>query len=156
MNTKLTYHKIQINPELLEHGNADYQGTFDKLKIGSVIDTLPAGQLKGLYFISYVKELDAWSAIDYKGDNPEPVNVRDKAFICSHTEIRIEDTRNHFITQPTDIKDYERKNWNAKGYKETPFEFKSNEQITIKYVTQGDAYPPCGEFIFVIDEEISC
>lgn len=157
MNTKIIAHRTQVNPELLQHGEASFTESLDTFKKGTVTDVLPKGKLLGMYYLSYVKELDAWSAIDYKkATDPDGTAPKDKAFVCSHTNVRIEDTRSHLITIPTDIQDFSRKNWNAKGYKEIDFDFNENEQIVINYDAVGDAYPLCGEFVFIIEETIVC
>lgn len=164
MNLLKTYHRTKLNPELLNHGKDSFTDDLKDYLRGTITDILPKGKIVGVYFIPYVKKLDTWTAIDYQNAEA-PSNVpagipngvpQDIAFICSHTDIRIEDTRGHLITEPTDLKDYERKNWNSKGYKEVEFECESNEQITINYEAMGDAFPPCGEFIFVIDAEKIC
>lgn len=165
--TKRIYHKFQINKELLKTGSKGFTEAPEVYLRSEQSDTLPAGKLKGIYFISYVKELDVWSAIDYKNSkDTNPINnnapttnsniPNSKAFICSHTGIRIQDTLGRLITEPTDLKDYYRENWGAKGYKEIDLNIEHNEQITISWETIGNDFPPCGEFIFVIDQIDNC
>lgn len=157
MSTKIITHRTKINPELLQHGEAGFVENLGNFKVGTTPDTLPAGRLLGIYFLSYVKPLDAWSAIDYKkADAPEEADPKDKAFVCSHTNIEIKDSFSNEITRPTDIQDYDRKNWNDKGYKEVDFEIAANLKVLIEFEAMGDAYPPCGEFVFVIEQNITC
>lgn len=162
-----TYHTIQINPELLKIDRPTVE-QLSPFVTGRTTDILPKGKLIGLYFNSYVKELDAWSAIDYQAKEiiPIPGDQKDDgvqmalpqgiAMICSHTPIRIEDTRNRLVTEPVDLRDYQRKNWGSKGFKDVFLDLKENEQITIAWEVIGDDFPPCGEFVFVIEEENTC
>ncbi|TDQ22753.1 hypothetical protein [Tenacibaculum caenipelagi] len=155
------YHRTKVNPELLEHGKTGSNVDFASFSRGVITDVLPKGKLRGIYFLSFVKELDTWSAIDYQGqepanDLPNEKFPLGKAFICSHTNIRIEDNRSYLITEPTDLKDYKKENNHEKGYKPVDFELKENEKIIISYELFGEDFPPCGEFIFVIDEEKTC
>lgn len=154
------YHRTQVNPELLKHGEDGENVDLTQYLRGTVTDVLPKGRIIGLYYIPYTKELDAWSAIDYQVNPTSPEQLmatpQDRSFICAHTNIRVEDTRGHLITEPTDLKDYERKNWNASGYKELDFPIEQNEQITINYEALGDSFPPCGEFVYVIEVPRTC
>jgi len=155
------YHRTKVNEELLQHGKVGANIDFSEFARGVVADTLPKGKLKGIYFLPYVKKLDTWSAIDYQGvepanDVPNEDFPLGKAFICSHTNIRIEDNHNYLITQPTDLRDYHRENNVLKGYKEVDFDLGENERILINYELIGEDFPPCGEFVFVINEEKVC
>lgn len=158
-NFKTIYRRFKINKELLNKDKATLQNNIANYLRGEQSDTLPKGKLIGIHFNSYVKTLDTWSAIDYQ-DEYYPTtgtNVPDlNAFICSHTDIRIEDTHGRLISEPTDLRDYNRANWGNSGKRITPFSFLHNEQITVKWDTLGNAFPPCGEFIFTIEQEISC
>ncbi|WP_233898135.1 hypothetical protein [Tenacibaculum piscium] len=164
-NIKTIYHRFKINKELLNKDKATLQNTIANYLRGEQNDTLPKGKLIGIHFNSYVKTLDTWTAIDYQdGTDPQATpllatgtNVPDlNAFICSHTDIRIEDTHGRLMSEPTDLKDYNRANWGNAGKRITPFNLVHNEQITIKWDVLGNDFPPCGEFIFTIEQEISC
>ncbi|MCD8405789.1 hypothetical protein [Tenacibaculum dicentrarchi] len=164
-NFKQIYHRLKINKELLKLDKATLKNTIGNYLRDEQSDTLPKGKLISIHFNSYVNTLDTWTAIDYQdGTDPQTTpllatgtNVPDlNAFICSHTDIRIEDTHGRLLTEPTDLKDYNRSNWGELGARVTPFKLTHNEQITVKWDTLGNAFPPCGEFIFTIQQEISC
>lgn len=164
---KKIYHRVKINHELLKFDYEEPQASSNSQPInlqdflvGQATDTLPKGKCIGLYFLSYVEKQEPQvQSIGGFGGESLPLGNRmampeASLFLASHTNIRIEDTRGRLIAEPTDIQDYDRKNWNAKGYKELDVEFDENEQITINYETKGDAFPICGEFVFVIEQSL--
>lgn len=164
-NFKRIYHQFKINTELLNKKGSDLKDLIIKRLSGVAVDNLPEGKLRGIYFISYVKKLDPWSAIDYKdGTDPQTTpllasgtSVPDlDAFVCSHTNIEIEATNNDRVIKSADLRGFMRENWGISGYKEIPFDLKSSERVEIKWNTEGNDFPPCGEFIFVIDQPIIC
>ena len=155
------YHTVQINPELLKQGKTGANINFSDFTENVVYDTLPKGKLIGIGFTSYVKNLDTWSAIDYQGiepadDVPNEKFPMAKAFICSYTKINIKDTNNYPLTGEADLRSFKPENNPTKGYKETDFELNSNERVEINYELIGEDYPPCGEFVFIIEKEIIC
>lgn len=155
------YHTIKINPELLKHGKTGEDVAFSDFTEDVVYDTLPKGKLIGIGFTSYVKKLDTWSAIDYQGVEPagDVANEKfpmKKSFICSHTKIRIKDTNDYPLTGEADLRSFEPESNPTKGYKEVDFELKANERVEINYELIGEDFPPCGEFVFIIEKEISC
>ncbi len=158
---KKNYQRIQINPELLKH-KAPYTAiNIDDFKNGQVTCSLPKGKLLGIYFNSYVQELSAWEKIDFQYPTPDNQTKVDKprevAFVPSHTEIIIKDTRGRMITEPVDLRDYKRNNMVDKGAKCIHLDIEHNEQITIEWRALGHDLPPCGEFIFVMEEnDCSC
>lgn len=153
---KKIYHRVQINKSLLlvDDSPAISQKLTNALT-GSVSDTLPKGKLTGIYFLDYMKKNPTPNSPSVVGGGVSMAMPSSASFMCSHTNIRIEDTRGRLVTEPTDIQDYERKSWNSKGYKEVDLDLEANEQITINYETVGDSFPLCGEFIFVIEDN-SC
>lgn len=156
---KKIYHRIQVNKDLLSIDNSPtMRQTLSDVLVGSITDTLPKGKLTGVYFLNYIESNPSISKppITVGGGGVQAMAMPNTVnFLTSHTNIRIEDTRGRLITEPTDIRDYDRKNWNAKGYKEISLDLETNEQITINYETIGDSFPICGEFIFVIEDN-SC
>ncbi len=153
----LLYNRIQVNPKLLKH-KAPYTGVnLDDFNTGQVVGTLPKGKLKGIYFNDYVQNLGAWEKIDYQEPKPDLQNAspRNVSFIAGHNEIIIKDTRGRLITDPVDLRDYKRNNMVDKSAKCISLDLEHNEQLTIEWKTLGHNFPPCGEFIFVI-EEIDC
>ncbi|MFZ3565184.1 hypothetical protein [Tenacibaculum finnmarkense] len=157
---KTIYHVIQVNKKLLKHRENDIID-FKPYLIDDITDTLPKGKLIGIHFNSYVKKLDTWSAIDYQGKDKTPAaddtSIPElKAFICSHTQIRIENGNDKLVTKPCDLRDFERKNWSEKGFKEVEMNLNNNEQIKIRWETIGDDFPPVGEFVFTIKASDEC
>lgn len=172
MNTEtspknIVYHRIKINENLLElmrslqnqsQGFRDPETVFNNMLNGSATDTLPAGKIIGIYFNNYIKEkVNAGGRGNYSNPPKKPSYSMAMPPIdrlqLSHTNIRISDTKDHPVTAESDLQDYEHKaGWNDQGYKPVNFDIENNEQIKVSWETIGTAYPPCGEFMFVIEE----
>ncbi|WP_299134570.1 hypothetical protein [uncultured Tenacibaculum sp.] len=149
---KRIYKKIKINKELLKKKVTDYTPYLEN----EVDDILPAGEVKGVYFISYkgnVMSMPPKPPTEGPGVSLAPTSPTALA-LYSNTDIFITDSRDQLLTHPTDIKDYEHM---VGGYVEN---FKKidvtskNEPIKIRWETLGGS-PICGEFIFVI-EQLNC
>ncbi len=149
---KLDYSRIQINSELLEKNNSDIN--MNDYRRGHANGTLPKGKLRGIYYNNYVQPLSAWEKIDFQEPvPPSTVSPEQKSFIVGHTEITIKDTRGRLITDPSDLRDYLRSNMVEKRAKCINFDLEHNETVHIEWNVKGHDFPPCGEFIFIIEEE---
>ncbi len=147
----LLYNRIQINPELLEKNNSEI--TMADYKQGRAVGTLPKGKLKGIYYLSYIQALGAWEKIDYQEPVPSSsASPEQKSFIVGHTDITIKDTRGRLVTDVADLRSYERRYMVEKDAKCISFDLDHNESIRIDWDAQGHDFPPCGEFVFIIEE----
>ncbi|CAL2095532.1 conserved protein of unknown function [Tenacibaculum sp. 190524A02b] len=146
---KLAYKRVKVNFDLVKGGQVK-----NPLE-NEINDTLPAGDVKGVYFISY-RNTNAPIAPPPSGGEGNNPQFSKQSFATgfspySHTDIFLNDSQSRPLTEPTDIQDfYHKQGGYLKGYKELDFK-SNNEQINIRWQTHA-GQPICGEFIFVIEQ----
>lgn len=142
---KKIYKRIQVNKELLKLNAESNELSLDDFLSNEVNETLPAGKVIGVYFISYKNASESPINEEYIGES-----MRSAPINFSYTEITIKDSRGHQLTEPTELRDYKHKDGGyISGFKLLNFESK-NEKITISWETIN-AIPICGEFVFAIE-----
>ncbi len=140
---KRTYKRIKVNKGLLKEKGTD----LEKYLANETSDQLPAGEVVGLYFNSYIDE----NAIVTGTPQGDPQAYNALPFSVSNTDIHITDAQSQLLTEPTDIRDYQHKSGGyIQGFKKIQDTSKPT-QITIRWETIGTT-PICGEFVFVIEQ----